>query len=319
MLDVMFTVDVEVWCDGWRNLDANFPGAFRRYVYGPTTQGDYGLPYKLKLFQDHGLRGVWFVEPLFSLRFGAEPLAEIVELIQAHDQEVQLHMHPEWLDELSNPPVANISGKKSRMADFSLADQTCMLAKGIELLNAAGATGINAFRAGNYGFNLDTLKALAALGIPFDSSYNAAMGGARSGLMPHHALVEPVQAEGLYEYPVTVFRDGTAHLRPTQLTACSWRELEGLLWRALEEGRKSFVIVSHNFELLDPGKTRPDRVVVDRYRRLCEFLSRNTDSFRAVGFSGLVPSTADPATPPLQSPVWKTGLRVAEQLLRRIS
>ena len=38
MLDVFLTVDVEVWCDGWDNIDAKFPDAFKRYIYGPTSE-----------------------------------------------------------------------------------------------------------------------------------------------------------------------------------------------------------------------------------------------------------------------------------------
>jgi len=37
MLDVFFTVDVEVWCDGWNNIDERFPSAFRKYIFGPTV------------------------------------------------------------------------------------------------------------------------------------------------------------------------------------------------------------------------------------------------------------------------------------------
>ena len=70
MMDVFLTVDVEVWCDGWDDIDAKFPDAFQRYIYGPTSRGDYGLPYQLRQLQDHGLTGVFFVEPLFSTRFG---------------------------------------------------------------------------------------------------------------------------------------------------------------------------------------------------------------------------------------------------------
>ena len=44
MLDVFFTVDVEVWCDGWDRLDEHFPAALERYIYGRTPTGDYGLP-----------------------------------------------------------------------------------------------------------------------------------------------------------------------------------------------------------------------------------------------------------------------------------
>ncbi len=82
MIDVFLTVDVEVWCDGWDDIDAKFPGAFQRYIYGPTPRGDYGLPYQLHQLQEHGLTGVFFVEPLFSTRFGLDPLAEIVGLVR---------------------------------------------------------------------------------------------------------------------------------------------------------------------------------------------------------------------------------------------
>ncbi len=318
MLDVFFTVDVEVWCgEDWVNLDANFAPAFRRYVYGATAKGDYGVPFKLKLLAEHGLQGVWFIEPLFALRFGIDSLAEIIGLVNQHGQEVQLHMHLEWLDEIQPALVSGVEGKQTHMSAFSLAAQTTLIGKGIELLDQAGARNINAFRAGNYGFNLDTLRALAANGILFDSSYNAAGGGLESGLNPGSTLTEPMFFEGACEYPVTVFRDGTPKLRPVQLTACSWNEMEGLLWQALETGRKSFVIVSHNFELLDSTKTRPNRIVIERYAKLCQFLSEHKDCFNTRGFSGLTPAIPATRRPPLDSSIWKTGRRMIQQLRSR--
>lgn len=95
MTQVFFSVDVEVWCGGWGHLDSRFPSAFRQYVYGPTARGDFGLPFQLRLLSDHGLKGVFFVEPLFAGRFGEDPLREIVELIRASGHEVQLHLHTE--------------------------------------------------------------------------------------------------------------------------------------------------------------------------------------------------------------------------------
>ena len=83
MLKVYLTVDVEIWCDGWDNIDSKFNDAFRSYIYGPTKKGDYGLPYQLKVLNDNGLTGVFFVEPLFSLRFGSAPLSEITENIRS--------------------------------------------------------------------------------------------------------------------------------------------------------------------------------------------------------------------------------------------
>src|SRR5512144_3111402 len=111
MLDVFFTVDVEVWCDGWDDIDRKFPGAFREYVYGPTASGDCGLPLTLRVLGDHGLAGVFFIEPLFASRFGLQPLAEIVGLVRDARQEVQLHLHTEWVDEAREPLLDHVHGK----------------------------------------------------------------------------------------------------------------------------------------------------------------------------------------------------------------
>lgn len=317
MLRVFLTVDVEIWCDGWSNLDEIFPSAFRSYVYGPTPKGDFGLPFTLKLFKEHGLTGVFFVEPLFSTRFGQQPLAEIVGLLRDASQEIQLHLHTEWVDESIEPLLSRINGKRQHLRYFSLEEQTLLIDAGKRLLLQAGGGHIDAFRAGSFGFNKNTLLALRANNISFDSSYNATAFGLDSGVLPGVTIVDAAECEGIYEYPMTVFNDGTRSLRHAQLTACSYEEMEGLLWQALETGRNSFVILSHNFELLNEAKTRPDAVVVERFRKLCSFLDRNRDSFRVCGFDGLQAQVGLSQPPPLASPLWKTGRRMIEQAYRR--
>lgn len=316
MLDVFFSVDVEVWCDGWDNLDEKFPEAFRRYVYGPTAHGDYALPYTLRVLEDHGLTGVFFVEPLFSTRFGSQPLQEIVGLLREGKQEIQLHLHPEWVDESIEPLLENIEGKRQHLRYYTLSEQEILVSAGKRLIAEAGGGECAAFRAGSFGFNRDTLTALAANGIRFDSSYNATIFGLDSGVGPGQVLVDAFECDGICEYPMTVYDDGTA-LRHAQLTACSHREMEGLLWQALETGRRSFMILSHNFELLNTTRDRPDDVVVSRFRQLCAFLDRNRDSFNVRGFEGLTPDLATLQPAPLKSPVWKTAMRMMEQAGRR--
>jgi hypothetical protein len=316
MLDVFFTVDVEIWCDGWDDIDAKFPGAFQRYVYGRTLKGDYGLPYKLRQLEEHGLTGVFFVEPLFSTRFGLAPLAEIIGLIRERGQEVQLHLHTEWVDESNKPLLASVNGKRQFLRYFSLAEQTQLVAVGMELIERANGGNVNAFRAGTFGLNVDTLRALAANGITFDTSYNASMFGLESGVIPGTTLVQPVRCESVYEYPMTVFDDGTRSLRHVQLTACSYQEMTGLLWQALAAGYKTFVILSHNFELLNPAKDRPDYIVVDRFKKLCRFLDCHRDCFRVRGFQELQPVAVSFQPVPLRSPLWKTSFRILEQIIR---
>lgn len=317
MLDVFFTVDVEIWCDGWLDIERKFPESFQKYVYGQTSRGSFGLPYQLQVLNAHGLTGVFFVEPLFSACFGNEPLAEIVGLINEAGQEVQLHLHTEWVDEAKEPLLKNSDSKRQHLRYFSSQEQAILVTAGINFLRQAGAEGVNAFRAGSFAFNRDTYGALKSNGIAFDSSYNASLLGTTSGVLPGVTAVDSFACEGVFEFPMTVYKDGTPVLRHAQLTACSYRELEGLLWQAAERERRSFVFLSHNFECLNGAKNRPDDVVVKRFERLCSFLSRNRDAFRVRGFRGLQPQVAAQQPTPLVSPLWKTGARMIEQIARR--
>ncbi|MGB4497732.1 MAG: hypothetical protein WBI40_03460 [Methylococcaceae bacterium] len=316
MLDVFFTVDVEIWCNGWIDIDKKFPSAFQKYIYGNTPKGKFGLPFQIEMLNDHGLKGVFFVEPLFSTRFGNQPLDEIIGLLSNGDQELQLHLHTEWVDESKEPLLEGIQTKRQHLRYFSLEEQTILIAKGKELLSKAGVD-VSAFRAGSFAFNQDTLSALATNKIFFDSSYNAMLFGLDSGVMPGIKILEPIQHSGVYEYPMTVFDDGTRSLRHAQLTACSYIELEGLLWQALETERKSFVILSHNFKFLNQAKNYPNYVVVERFRKLCAFLDKNRDSFRVRGFQNLAPQIVQQQPKPLISHTWKTGMRMMEQLYSR--
>jgi len=317
LLDVFFTVDVEIWCDGWVDIDQKFPTAFRQYIHGPTPQGGFGLPYQVEVLSSHGLTGVFFVEPLFSARFGRQPLAEIVGILRQAGQEVQLHLHTEWVDEATEPLLSNVQAKRQHLRFFAQEEQTILIGAGLKLIKEAGAQNVNAFRAGSFALNADSLHALSANHIPFDSSYNASQFGLDSGLMPGVTVVEPVKCHGIYEYPMTVFDDGTGVLRHAQLTACSFGEMERLLWQALEGGRSSFVILSHSFELLNLARDRPDDVVVNRFRKLCSFLDKNRDSFNVRGFQGLMPKATERQPAPLTSPLWRTGARMVEQAYRR--
>lgn len=317
MLDVYLTVDVEVWCDGWIGIDAKFPSAFRTYMYGPTAKGEYGLPYLTKVLSSHQMTGVFFVEPLFSCRFGMAPLVEIVQLLTTGNQEVQLHLHTEWVDEARVPLLEGVDGKRQHLRHFSLQEQVQLIRIGQRLLEEAGAQSPGAFRAGSFGLNQDTLAALSQCGIHIDSSYNASMMGLSSGISPNEPLLDVTCVSGIHEVPMTVFKDRLGKMRHTQLTACSFLELEGLLWRSLETGRQSFVLLMHNFELLNKAMTKRDPIVVKRFHQLCEFLDRHRDVFRVRGFKNWHASPQSTRTPMLTAPWWHTGQRVMEQALRK--
>jgi hypothetical protein len=314
---VHVTVDVEVWCDGWNDIDAKFPACFSQYIHGRTPEGEYGVGFQAGLLRMHGLKGTFFVEPLFSLRYGRDWLIEAVSQVLQHGQDLQLHLHTEWLDEARDPPLPVDVGKRQHLRMFSASEQLVLLETGRRLLCAAGAAEPVCFRAGSFGFNADTLAALERLGMPMDASYNATMFGPDSGVAPGRLLTDCIRIGAVSEFPMTVFRDGSRRLRHAQITACSWRELESLLWQALEVGQRSFVLLSHGSELLNRSRTRPDRLVVRRFEQLCRFLERNADCFqtRSFGDGPLEPPPEQPS--PLRSTALDTGLRMIEQLWRR--
>lgn len=319
MLNVFLTVDVEIWPSSWWDLNQNsFRKDFQRYIYGSTTRGDYGVPFQLKLLNEYDLKAVFLVETLFACEFGIEWLKEIVELIQDAGQEVQMHLHPEWIGRMTD---SILPGKKARrLLDYSLDDQIFIIGIGKEKLQEAGVNRVTAFRAGGYSANTDTLTALAKNNLLFDTSYNPCIYGDLGGIAPEGFLHQPNKINGIYEFPVSVFQDRPNHYRHLQLGACSFSELSNMLYQAEQSQWDYLVIVSHGFELLNRAKNRVDPIVVRRFEKLLRFLADNRDKFRTGCFSKteLYDFDSNYQVEPIKSNSFRTFLRCVEQASRRV-
>jgi hypothetical protein len=316
---VHLTFDVEVWCNGWQQLDAVFPGHYDRYVYGRSRHGEFALPQTLRILERHGLHGVFFVEPLFAARFGALYLETIVKMIQDGGHEVQLHVHPEWIDEIEPAVIPNNAVKRQHLLHYDVDEQTAIIAFGRAALEAAGAAPITAFRAGSYAANRASFEALRRNDILIDSSLNACFGISGADLGEAGTLTTPFTLGGVAAFPVTVFRDGSGRLRPAQVGACGFGEMRDALESAQRAGWGDFVIVSHNFELLKPGSADPDFIVVKRFERLCGYLAGRRSDMPVCGYAHDVPApTAGPRELP-RAGLPATAKRHVEQLRRRIA
>ena len=322
VLNVMITVDTEIWprCPDWRQR--LLQGDIARDILGQTPAGRFGVGYQAQVLAQHGLKAVFFVEALFACEVGLGPLADIVGLLQGAGQEVQLHVHTEWLEWLQTPfadlkPATNIR-------DYSLEQQVTILAKAVENLRAAGATKVSAFRAGNYGANADTLTALATCGLRYDSSYNFPYLDAACGLgdVADGMLIQPRSINGVVEVPIACFEDYPGHRRHAQLCAVSHREMRWALREARRLGWGTFVIVSHGFELLTRRKqplpyALPDRTVIKRFERLCSHLSERASEYRTVGFDDLEDVKQTPNARPLGFAGLPSLLRLGERLVHQ--
>lgn len=315
---VYLSFDVEMWTNNWAELDARFESSFQRYYFGRSPAGDYALPKTLEILDRHGLKGVFFVEPLFSARFGAQHLDTVTGLIGQAGQDIQLHIHPEWTDEIRPPLIDDISRKRQHLTYYTLAEQTTLIGAARQRLEASIGHPVTAFRAGSYAVNRDTYQALLANGIALDSSLNACYDLSEGTLEGMDACDSVRQIDGVTSYRVTVFRDGLGRLRPANVGACSFAEMKQALLDAQRRGVHHFVIVSHNFELLKPGSSEPDRIVVARFEKLCRFLAAHPAEFEVGSYGQPEPTPAQaPAEPRPQVSRSATAWRFAEQAARR--
>ena len=104
---------------GWR--ESGLQEDFARDYLGVTATGHFGVPYQLQQFNSFGLTASFFVEALHECVVGSHWLRQMVDDIQASGQEVQLHIHPEWLKWASNADLPRPRG--SNMKDFNAEEQ----------------------------------------------------------------------------------------------------------------------------------------------------------------------------------------------------
>lgn len=300
-MNVFLTFDIEIWCNDWKSLDERFPAAFSRYVYGRSSAGAYALPKTLEILNRHGLKGVFFVEPLFAARFGVEHLAELTGLIRDAGQEVQMHLHAEWTDEIRPTVFPEKPFKRQHLIHYTRDEQTELMRRGLALLAEAGNPHITAFRAGSFAANGDTLAAVKACGLVVDSSLNMLYPYSGADLRAEGDFYFPRERDALMLLPMSVFRDGLGRLRHAQVGACGARELCEAIEHSAQRNHPCFTILSHNFEMLRAGSSQPDRVVANRFEALCRFLGRHRDAFPTAGLSTAPQLPALPADTALAS------------------
>lgn len=295
---------------------------YARDVVGRTASGDYGLPYLLDSLAAYRLNAVFFVESLHASALGGALLQRMVRTIRAADQDVQLHVHTEWLSEVTSVTLPR--PHRQNLGDFNLGDQTDIVREALGNLRAAGGPDVVALRAGNLGGNHDTVYAAKASGLTWDMSLDLARG---------HAMYETVQDRARREgagsacptIPLPCVEDYPGHFRHMQLTALSFSELQHALFCAEREQWPYFVIMLHSFELIKRDASRATlarahAINQRRWNQLCKLLDRRRDIFRTITCRDLVlPGiNGSSATQVARTLPTHTLWRIAEQLASRI-
>ncbi len=243
-----------------------------------------GIPWIMGTLEKNQLPGVFFVESLSSDHFGIEPLRGVCESIRKRGHDVQLHLHPilrhpNWLTEKREEVEDDIGA-------YSEEEQTKLLREGIQKLVDAGVPRkeIVGFRAGNYGADNRTWKAMATNGLTISSNYNPSYLGKSCHI--NWPTKEPGlfdTGEKVFELPISNLEEGNGY-RHLQITAVTASETQDFLLEAHKNNISHVTIVTHSFEFfhLDDANARtgrPNRLNQHRWRSLCRFLGDNRDRF----------------------------------------
>jgi hypothetical protein len=285
---------------------------FESSILGRCADGEFGILAQMEMLEALGLKGVFFVDPMPGLVHGRAILADVVGPIIARGHDVQLHIHTEWLAFAQSQPVGEARGRN--IADFAFPDQLRLLTLAREMLVEAGAPAPVAFRAGNYGANDDTLRALADLGFLWDSSLNPVFLGGECAIGLPRTTAHATPHLGITEIPVATLYDRRGHLRPAQVCALSAWEMTAALDFAASNHHPHFMIVCHSFEMLSRDRGRANRTVIARFEQLCRHIAQHP------GMDSATFHTIEPLALPLPDShlganLLRTAHRMAEQAL----
>lgn len=312
MLPVLITIDTEYSSGLYRSGKARDRARnFDRAIACQGARGEAGIHYQIDVFERHGIKGVFFIDPMPALVWGQDAVDAIFHPILDAGHEVQLHCHTEWLDFAPGDPFGPERGQNIK--DFALETQVAILDYARERLIAAGAPPPTMFRAGNYGANEDTLRALARLGIARDSSFAAGFAGSDCAIDLSMGRCEPTLRFGVEEWPIAAI-EAKGGWRHGQITALSAGEMIAAITHAAEHEWPAFILVSHSFEFFNRERGEANPVLMRRFERLCEWLGQ---SAIAEGCSTDRLPAIDPQAqaPLLPHSTMRTLGRIAEQAL----
>jgi len=292
-IKVFITVDTEHSIGGAfsdRNLK---PVGNEKRVWGKIGDKVFGIPLMMDIAETFDIRLTFFVEVMNKYYFGEGESKKICEYIMNRGHDVQLHLHPNYLNFTLNNPLEKTYS--DLIGTYDSEKQIELVQEGIEMLIQNGVPRPVAFRAGCFGANDETLRVLKAAGLFIDSSYNKAYVG-DTCLLDNEAINDLTFLNEIWEFPITSFVESTKvrakRFKPLDVNGVGFQEMKSVLNQAEENGPRNITIILHSFSFLKPydvqyNKVRPRWNVIRRFRNLCQYVSENSDLFEVKTFGSL--------------------------------
>ena len=277
--NVFITIDTEHSIGGAFENPTLKPVGNDKRIYGRIDGKAYGIGLIMDIADRYGIPLTFFVEVLNKYYFGEGETREVCEYILGRGHDVQLHLHPNYLNFKENDPAQR--RYLDNMSAYDLENQVALIGEGNELLTRYCGRPAVAFRAGNYGADRNTLKAVKANGLIFDSSYNAAF-PRHSGRISEELLNDGRELEGVWELPVTNFIEKVPlrgeRSKPLDLNGVSFGEMKAVVEQACcGKGPLNLTFILHSFSFVKAldvqySRCKVRNYVVKRFENLCRLL-----------------------------------------------
>ena len=256
------TVDTETFRVGGQLLP------FSTHHYADLAEGSFGVQRIMDICDQYAAKATFFVDVYMHHKYGETQVAELCQRIHKCGHDVQLHCHPSWL------PIQ----PAQLICDFPLDRQIEVLAEGKKLIEKWIGKSPVGFRAGAYGANLDTLRALRINGFQIDSSYfplnpNCRLNQQLDGRFGNRTF----SAEGILEIPVTTYWLWR-HRKNSKidLNACSWAELHSVVPQFAHSSVEYVVLFLHSFSFVqwdrNGSNIAPKRGPLKRFEALLKMV-----------------------------------------------
>jgi peptidoglycan/xylan/chitin deacetylase (PgdA/CDA1 family) len=265
-LHIIITVDTEADIRGGTVIPIS------KMVYGESQGEYYGITRMMDICEKYACKATFFVSPFEAHVLGEEGMREVCQRIHGRGHDVQLHTHPKWITH------------ERFMWNHSYDKQVELLGYGRKLLSDWIGESPIAHRAGGFGANRDTFRALKSVGIPIDST-NIGSPYCRLQSLGLKRNAVQTTAEGVIELPVTQFGQfklgSFVPKKPFDINANTLSELKFVIRAARDADLKVVTLLMHSFSFLSRSKDRtvftPNRGDLNKFEGLLRFISQQPD------------------------------------------
>ena len=248
-------------------------GDFEKLILGEINGAYYGVPKIIELLKQFNSSGTFYVD-FAEHEHGLEKFKKLSSSIINSGNDLQLHIHPQFYSD----------NKRFLMNQYNYSEQNNIFSECINLYKkSSGGAVPTSFRAGGYGANDDTLKAMNNNNIQYDSSYFYNHKWCNISPVSNNRLSK---IKNIYELPITLFDNVIDYtfagvklfkrnlIKKLDIDACSTEELEKGIESFNNNGIEIVVLFLHSYSFVsrnyDYSEYTPNLQNIEKFKGFLE-------------------------------------------------